>query len=140
MAGQREKNERVVRSLFETVINGQEYEAIDQYCSTDVRLHRPGDVIEEGIDAYEAHYRTLHTVFPDFEAALTHVVADHTAVATRFTASGTHDAELFGIPATGTTVQFNAQIVFRLDGETVVAEFHQSDRTHLREQLRQPES
>jgi steroid delta-isomerase-like uncharacterized protein len=131
------RTEQVVRSLFETVINGQEYEAIEQYCRPDVTLHRPGDVVEEGRDAYEQHYRNLHTVFPDFDATLTDVVADGTTVVARFTVTGTHEAPLFGMPATGTTVQFSAQILFRFEDGAILAEFHQSDRTHLREQLRQ---
>jgi len=140
MTNPEQRTEQVVRSLFESVINGQAYETIEQYCSHDITMYRPGDTVEEGHDAYEQHYRNLHRVFPDFDAALTDVVADDTTVGTRFTVTATHDAPLFGIPATGTTVQFSAQILFRFEDGVIATEFHQSDRTHLREQLRQAKS
>lgn len=140
MTSPSERNERAVRSLFETVINGQEYEQIDQYCSPNVTLYGPGNVVEEGRDAYEEHYRNLHTVFPDFDATLTDVVANDTTVGTRFTVTATHDAPLFGMSATGATVRFSAQIVFRFEDGVIDTEFHQSDRSHLREQLRQAKS
>jgi ketosteroid isomerase-like protein len=75
--------ERTVRRLFEDVINGQRYECLPRYCSRDVVMHRPGDVVLEGLDAYEEHYRRLHAALPDFEATLEDVVADGDRVATR---------------------------------------------------------
>lgn len=137
MASPEAENERTVRELFEAVINGQEYDRIPACCSRDVVMHRPGAVATEGRDAYEAHYRGLHASIPDLEATLTDVVADGTRVATRFTVTGTHAGELLGVASTGRRVRFPAQVLFRLADGAIVEEFHQSDRTLLREQLRE---
>ncbi len=131
----REGNEETVHSLFEEVINGQAYDRIPTYCAPDITLHHPGDVTNEGHSAYETHYRSLHAVFPDFEATLTDVVADANRVAVRFSVTGTHRGELLGIDPTGTEVQFPAQVLFRLDEGAITEEFHQSDRYALRKQL-----
>ncbi len=129
------ENERRVRGLFEDVINGQAYDRIPRYCVPDVVVHRPGDVVIVGRDAYESHYRELHAAFPDFEATLTDVVVDTDRVATRFSVTGTHRGELLGIDPTGNEVQFPAQVLFRLDDGTITEEFHQSDWRSLQEQL-----
>jgi predicted ester cyclase len=136
MATPAQQNERTVRGLFETVINGTQYDRLGEFCSPDVVMNRPGGAVAIGLDEYEDHYRALHRTFPDLEAALTDVVSDGTRVATRFTVTATHEGELLGIEATGTRVTFPAQIMFRLGDGTVVEEFHQSDRTTLRKQLR----
>lgn len=130
-----EENEQTVRELFETVLNGQQYDRIPEFCGRDVVMHRPGAVVTEGREAYEDHYRKLHATVPDLAATLTDVVVDGTRVVIRFVVTGTHGRELLGMPPTGRTVQFPAQVLFRLADGAIVEEFHQSDRTHLREQL-----
>jgi predicted ester cyclase len=136
MATPAQQNERTVRGLFETVINGTQYDRLGEFCSPDVVMNRPGGAAAIGLDEYEDQYRELHRTFPDLEATLTDVVSDERRVATRFTVTATHEGELLGIEATGTRVTFPAQILFRLGDGTVVEEFHQSDRTTLRKQLR----
>jgi len=137
MSDRERRNERTVRGLFEDVLNGQRYERVSRYCLADVRLQRPGGVVVSGTDAYESHYRRLHSGLPDFEATLSDVVVDADRVATRFSVTGTHDGELLGVPATGTRVEFSAQVLFRLADGRVAEEFHLSDRATLREQLRE---
>ncbi|MEF8781819.1 MAG: ester cyclase [Haloarculaceae archaeon] len=137
MADPGRQNERTIRQLFDEVVNGQQYDRIPRYCAPEVMMHRPGDVVIEGREAYANHYQELHAAFPDFETARTDVVADSDRVATRFVVTGTHEGELLGLEPTGTQVRFSAQVLFRLADGTVTAEFHQSDRTSLREQLRE---
>ncbi len=135
MADRERRNERIVRGLFEDVVNGNRYEQIPEYCTEDVVVHRPGDEITVGIDAYENHYRTLHAAFPDFDATPADVVVEGDCVATRLSVTGTHEGELLGIPATGREVTFGAQILFHLDDGAVTEEYHQSDHAALRDQL-----
>lgn len=130
-----EANERTVRGLFEDVINGQEYDRIARYCAPDVVVHRPGGVVTDGREDYEAHYRELHAAFPDFEATLLDVLADSDRVATRFSVTGTHEGDLFGVAPTGNRVRFPAQVLFRLEDGAITEEFHQSDRLGLHAQL-----
>jgi predicted ester cyclase len=135
MSDRERRNERTVHQLFEDVLNGQKYERVSDYCLGDVQLHRPGGVVISGTDAYEDHYRDLHRRLSDFQATLSDVVVDAECVATRFSVTGTHHGELLGVPATGTRVEFSAQILFRFADGHVGEEFHLSDRATLREQL-----
>lgn len=131
------RNERTIRRLFETVINGQQYEQIQEYCQQDVVLNRPGGRRVVGRDAYAQHYRELHGVFPDLATDLTDLVADRERVATRFLVTGTHEGELMGVSASGNSVEFAAQILFRLADGRVTEEFHQSDWQAVESQIRE---
>jgi predicted ester cyclase len=136
MSEQDRHNERVVRGLFEEVINRKRYGRIPQYCTAGVRMHRPGNEVIAGIDAYTDHYRQLHAALPDFDASLADVVVDGDRIATRFSVTGTHRKELLDVAPTGNEVRFPAQILFHFDNGAVAREYHLSDRTALREQLR----
>ena len=131
------RNERTIRRLFETVLNGQQYEQIPEYCQQNVVLNRPGERRVVGREAYAEHYRELHGVFPDLATDLTDLVADRERVATRFLVTGTHEGELMGVSASGNCVEFAAQILFRLADGCVTEEFHQSDWQAVESQIRE---
>jgi predicted ester cyclase len=136
MRGPKQRNRRVVESLFENVLNKKHYGQIPQYCTQDVVLHRPGNQTTVGTEAYENHYRRLHTALEEFEATLADVVAGREIVSTRFFVTGIHSAELLGIETTGQRVTFQAQIMFHLDEGEISEEYHQSDYASLRKQLK----
>ena len=129
------ENERLVRSLVTDVLNDKRYDAITEYCHDDVVMHRPGGFDEMGLDAYTEHYRRLHRAFPDFDATIERVLADHEHVAVRLRLTGTHEGDLLGVAPTGTNVAFTAQIVYRLSDSRVAEEWHESDRLGLLRQL-----
>ena len=136
MSSAAERNERTVRGLFADVVESQQYDRVAEYCDPEVVMHRPGDVVVEGRDAYAEHYRTLHDALPDLSASLTDLVADGDRVGTRFVVTATHEGAILGLAPTGREVRFAAQVLFRLADGAVTEEFHQSDLDHLREQLR----
>jgi predicted ester cyclase len=135
MSRRERANERHVRRLLTDVVNEKQYEQIPEFCADSVRLHRPGDVVLEGIEAYTDHYRRIHAALPDFRATIQTIVVDGDTVATHCSITGTHEGELLNIEPTGTEVTFTAQILFQLGDGEIVEEFHQSDLTSLRQQL-----
>jgi len=135
MSSAAQRNERTVRGLLADVVEGQQYDCVADYCDPAVVMHRPGDVVVEGRDAYVEHYRTLHDALPDLSVSLTDLVADRDRVGTRFVVTGTHEGQILEMTPTGREVRFSGQVLFRLAGSTITEEFHQSDLDHLRKQL-----
>jgi steroid delta-isomerase-like uncharacterized protein len=129
------ENERVVRTLIADAVNGKRYGTVSEHCHDDVVMHRPGGDEEVGVDAYVAHYRRLHDAFPDFDARVRDVLADEDRVAVRLELTGTHEGELLGITSTGRSVNFTAQIIYRLRDGQIAEEWHESDRLGLLQQL-----
>jgi steroid delta-isomerase-like uncharacterized protein len=71
----------------------------------------------EGVKEQAAGYRAA---FSDLALTIDHQVAEGEYVVTRWTARGTHDGELFGIPATGRSVTTTGISVERVvDGKIV---------------------
>jgi predicted ester cyclase len=68
---------------------------------------------------HEAFARAFYAGFPDLRHEVELVVADPEAVAVRFTLHGTHQAPLFGIPATGRTVDIAANVLMEVSGGRV---------------------
>jgi steroid delta-isomerase-like uncharacterized protein len=79
----------------------------------------PGGVLE-GRDAFASHLRELRTGFPDFTIEIEELLSRDGIVVTEWTATGTHEGEFDGIPATGREIELRgmSKTSFR-DGEVV---------------------
>ncbi len=53
----------------------------------------------------------FHNAFPDFHMTVEDIVAEGDLVGARFRQTGTHQGDLFGIPATGRQVDFEEMAV-----------------------------
>jgi steroid delta-isomerase-like uncharacterized protein len=83
----------------------------------------------------EHFYAELWTAFPDLHITVDDLIGEGDKVAWRLTVRGTHQAEFRGVPATGTTVTFGAQYIFRFDGGKIVERWTNFDRLGVMVQL-----
>lgn len=131
-------NEQSVRRLIQDSVNGNRPDLLDDFVDRDVRVHpgTPGAAPDtEGIDELQDAFRRFHQVFPDLHIALDDLVAVDDKVAARWTASGTHRAELGGIPATGSFVRWGGIDFYRLVDGKVVEWWRNDDFVGLLQQL-----
>jgi steroid delta-isomerase-like uncharacterized protein len=66
----------------------------------------------EGFKALNVMFRSA---FPDVWVDVDAIVAEGDRVAARWTSTGTHQGDLFGIPATGRKVKVTATVVYRVE-------------------------
>jgi len=89
------------RRFVEEVWNGDNDDFIEETHSEDYVGHwfdpDGGDVDRGGLETF---IREIHAGFSDFEMTVEFVVVEDDMGVTGFTASGTHDGEYMGIPAT----------------------------------------
>jgi steroid delta-isomerase-like uncharacterized protein len=116
-----EQNKAVVRRFIEDVWNSGNLAAIDELISEDHVDHDPGQAGSpggrEGARAFIQMYRTA---FPDTHIELGEMIAEGDLVAATWTATGTHQGELMGIPPTGKTATITGIGVDRVrDGQIV---------------------
>jgi predicted ester cyclase len=71
-------------------------------------LSGPGDIKQLA--------RAVRSAFPDIHFTIDHLIAADDKVVGAFTIRGTHEAELWGIPATGRRVEFTAIDIWRVEG------------------------
>lgn len=89
----------------------------------------------DGPDAQRAFLEAVFHAFPDIQIEELHRVAEGDLVAMHILMTGTHQAEIWGIPATGTTVRFEAQEVYRVQDGKIREQFTLLDSLGLMQQL-----
>jgi steroid delta-isomerase-like uncharacterized protein len=101
----------------------------------DYKRRQPGAPDIDGPDAQRAYMEMIFNAFPDIHVEELHRVADGDLVAIRAILTGTHRGELSGIPATGATVRFEAQELYRVRDGKIAEQFVLLDTLGLMQQL-----
>ncbi|MGH3071083.1 MAG: ester cyclase [Gaiellaceae bacterium] len=96
-----EHNKTLVRQCFERTLKG-DTEGLREILSPDFVIHTPEDYRgPEGLQEMAAPFKAG---LPDLRITIDAQFADGDYVATRFRAQGTHNGDLFGVPASGREV------------------------------------
>jgi len=112
------ENKAVVRRMFDEVVNNGRMELIDELFDPAFTSRTPqGDMDREGFKAFVAAWRGA---FPDIRCEVSQLTAEDDRVAWAVRATGTHEGDFQGIPATGRRVDFESLNIgqFR-DGKAV---------------------
>ncbi len=86
----------------------------------------------EGVKAQAAMYKAA---FPDVSMTVEDQVAEGDKVVTRWTAKGTHEGELMGVPATGKSISITGITISRIADGMVEEEWTNWDGLGLMEQI-----
>ena len=113
-----ENNATIVRHFIETVLNNGDIEATGQYFHEDVIELAPFPGQGPGLSGLKEVLGGLRTVYPDMHWTIGEQVSEGEKVATRFTWTGTHQAEFLGVPASGRRVSVWGVVIDRfVDGK-----------------------
>jgi steroid delta-isomerase-like uncharacterized protein len=89
-----------------------------------------------GLDALKAHCRLFKGAFPDLTFAYQHLIAEGEYVVMHWLASGTHQGEFLGYPATQRLVYWHGNTIFRVVHEKITERWMYHDSDSLIKQLR----
>ena len=128
------ENKVTVRSLIEEAFNKGNLSAIDELIADAYVNHGAGTEVRgrEGMKGFVTTYRAA---FPDYHCTIEDQIAEGDTVATRWTARGTQDGELMGIPPTGRRVELTGIVVDRLADGRLVETWLQADALGMLQQL-----
>jgi steroid delta-isomerase-like uncharacterized protein len=89
------------------------------------------------VEGFRQGLRELYTMFPDFDLVAWDLVVDaaQRKVAIRWSATGTHAAEMLGIPATGRKVIFRGIEIVRIERDRIVERWGEWDSIAVLHQL-----
>jgi steroid delta-isomerase-like uncharacterized protein len=94
----------------------------DDLFATDFVNHDPNAPDVNDLEGYKGMIVMARTGFPDFNVTIEDMIAEGDKVACRWTVSGTHEGEFFGIPPTGKKATWKGISIYRFaDGEIVEA-------------------
>lgn len=120
------------REVIERYLEGfneQDMEALPETVAPDVVVHGligvEGDV--NGIEEYGDWATEMFTGMPDAEIELEDLFSVGDKVAARWTVRGTQENELFGLPATGESVEVSGLAIFRMEDGKIAEKWYQQD-------------
>jgi steroid delta-isomerase-like uncharacterized protein len=131
-----ETNKAISRRVVDELFNEGRLEAADEVVTGDFVGHDPASpepiVGPEGLKRNADGYRTA---FPDVRLTIDDQIAEGDRVVTRWTARGTHQAELFGIPATGRQSTVTGMTIDRIVDGRIAESWTNWDTLGLLQQL-----
>jgi steroid delta-isomerase-like uncharacterized protein len=106
----------------------------DEIVAADYYNHDAPDpnIGSEGIKAAVPMFKQA---IPDAQVKIAFQIAEGDKVATRYTWSGTHQGEYFGIPATGKRVNWKVTVTFRIADGKIHESWINYDRLGVMQQL-----
>jgi len=88
-----------------------------------------------GPEEYKGFITMYRSAFPDLVMTIEDQIAEGDKVATRWTATGTHQGPLMGIPPTGKKIKATGTYVIRIVGGKILEEWGNMDALGMMQQL-----
>jgi steroid delta-isomerase-like uncharacterized protein len=111
-----EENKALARKFLQMFELGEPNKA-DEIVAADYYNHDAPDP-NIGLEGVKATVTGFKKAFPDAQLEVAFQLAEGDKVVTRYTWSGTHQGEYFGVPATGKPVNWTSMVAFRIvDGK-----------------------
>ena len=128
-----EDYKRIVRRVYDEVIGQGKLEVADEIVAAGCVDHEMPGV--QGPDALKQVTAMFRSAFPDFKMTMDDAIVDGNQIAVRFTATGTHQGEFAGVPATGKSISIGGVDILRFENGMVVEHWGYSDQMGLMQQI-----
>ncbi len=129
------ENETMARRVIEEIFNSGNLDVADELFAPSFVGHQPGDEPVNGPQGEKDLAGMYRTAFPDLQMTIEDVIASGDQVVTRWTARGTHQGELQGIPPSGTQVTVTGMTLARIENGQIVEEWNNFDQLGMMQQI-----
>lgn len=130
-----EANKALIRRFVEEVQNQHNVDAFDEFFAPSFVNYDPLPGFPGTLEGAKQLHRMLFTAFPDLQMTIHDQAAEGDKVWTRKTASGTHQGELLGIPATGKHASWKIIDIMTIRNGKVTEHWVVADVMSLMQQL-----
>ena len=131
-----EENKAVSRRVVEEAISRGNLDVLDDLVDPSYVGHDPASPEEiRGPEGVKQQIQGYRSAFPDLEIRIEDQVAEGDRVASRWSARGTHQGELFGIPPTGKESRVSGITIDRIQNGKIVESHDNWDTFGLMQQL-----
>lgn len=129
-----EENKVIVRKFYKMFELG-DTDLADEVVAADYVNHNalPGQTL--GIEGVKEFATSLKNAFPDIQFNIADQIAERDRVVSRYTVSGKHQGELFGVPATGKQVKWTATATMTVANGKIQEAWLNWDQWGLMQQL-----
>lgn len=130
-----EENKALVRQAWDEIFNKGNVDAVDEYFAEDAVMSQAPPGVPPDREGFKQLIRPYLAAIPDFRVVFEDQVAEGDKVASRWSASGTHQGEFAGVAATGNAVDYTGINLIEVRGGKIVAVFGASDQLRLMRQI-----
>lgn len=129
------ENKALVRRFFEEVFNQGNLDLTDEMYDPGYIDHNRPPGLPPGVAGLKALVGMYRAAFPDVRMKIEDQISEGDKVVTRWTATGTHQGDLMGIPATGKVATVTGIDITRIVGNKIVENWNQFDQMGMMQQL-----
>jgi len=126
-------NKAIVRRYLEQVFNKRRTDLFEEFLVENYQIHGAG--IAPGLEPAKEWFGVIGAAFPDMKLTLEELIAEGDKVVVRGSFTGTHQGDLFGVPASGKEVAQTTLIIFRLAKGEIVEGWYATNDLILMQQL-----
>ena len=131
-----ERIESVIRRFFGECINNRRLDLIEELFSPEYVNNAATPDISPDLEGYKQRLSYMTQAFPDLHVTIEDIFSVGDKVAIRLTASGTHQGQHMGIPATGNHAIWTATAIYQVVGGRIVERWENRDDLGLLRQLK----
>ena len=120
-------HEERIRFANDEILGKGNFGAVDEIFATDYIVHAGGKD-HKGLEFVRRFAKLLRSAIPDLRVVEVSVlIQTGDTIAWQRTLTGTHEADMMGIPPTGKKVKWRDMVVTRFDGEKIAEEWAVSE-------------
>jgi steroid delta-isomerase-like uncharacterized protein len=131
-------NRHLVQKLFNDLFNRDNLAVADEIIAANHVNHDPATpVFGKGPDGQKQIVTLYRKAFPDLHFTIDQIIDADDFLAVRYTATGTHKAELRGVAPTNKTVKVEGEAIYRISRGKIAESWVYWDALGLMQQLGQ---
>jgi steroid delta-isomerase-like uncharacterized protein len=130
-----EQDKLVVRDFIDSLFTKGDLGAVDQYLAEDFVNHDPPVGVSADREGMRAAGAMFRDAFPDWHSDVELLIGEGDIVVERFTASGSHRGEIFGVAPSGRSISLSGINIFRVRDGRIVERWGRLDELGLFRQL-----
>jgi steroid delta-isomerase-like uncharacterized protein len=128
------ENRALLKRFYDQGWNANDIAVYDELVTEDFVDHQAIPGLPPGREGFKALNAMFRTAFPDVWLEVEGIISEGDKVSCRWTSTGTHRGDLFGIPATGRSVKVTATVLYRVvDGRLAEGWINRDDLGLMRQ-------
>jgi steroid delta-isomerase-like uncharacterized protein len=128
-------NRALIKRFYDEGWNADNLDVYDELVTEDFVDHQAIPGLPPGREGFKGLNAMFRSAFPDVWVEIDNVVAEDDKVGCRWVSTGTHQGDLFGIPATGNKVEVTATVFYRVEDGRLAEGWINRDDVGLMRQL-----
>ena len=130
-----EDNRRLVQRFYDEGWNANNLDVYEELVTDDFLDHQAIPGLPPGREGFKMLNVMFRNAMPDVWVTVDDIITDGDKVAARWTSTGTHQGDLFGIAPTGNSVSITATVLYRTENGRLAEGWINRDDFGLMRQL-----